>query len=235
MTLTEVMSELEQLGNEKSKKVLMRHGAREPFFGVKVQDLKTIQKKVKKDHELALQLYETGNSDAMYLAALIADAKQFTKETLNDWAEKAYWYMLSEYTVAWSAADSLHGWELAAQWIKSDRENIASAGWATYASLLTVTPDEDIDASLISELLAHAEKEIHNAQNRVRYTMNGFIIAVGTFFKPVRDNAKKVATKVGKVHVEMGGTSCKVPLAKAYIEKVEASNIARKKKKTAVC
>ena len=48
MTKEEVLQQLERYGNEGTKKVLMRHGAKEPFFGVKVQDLKKIQKKIKK-------------------------------------------------------------------------------------------------------------------------------------------------------------------------------------------
>ena len=54
----------------------LRHGAKEPFYGVKVGDLKPIQKRIKKDHALALALYDTGVSDAMYLAALIAEADE---------------------------------------------------------------------------------------------------------------------------------------------------------------
>ena len=57
MTCEEVLAELESFGDEQTKKTFMRHGAREPFFGVKVQDLKKIQKKVKVDHELALALH----------------------------------------------------------------------------------------------------------------------------------------------------------------------------------
>ena len=56
----------------------MNHGAKEPFFGVKVGDLKKILKKTKKNHELSLELYKTGNSDAMYLAGLMADEKKIT-------------------------------------------------------------------------------------------------------------------------------------------------------------
>ncbi len=73
MTTEEIMVELHRYGSEQTKKVLIKHGAREPFFGVKVQDLKKIVKKVKKNHALALELYATGNSDAMYLAGLITD------------------------------------------------------------------------------------------------------------------------------------------------------------------
>ena len=57
MTVKEVMAELEQYGNESTKKIFMKHGAKEPFFGVKVADMKKIVKKTKKNHELSLELY----------------------------------------------------------------------------------------------------------------------------------------------------------------------------------
>jgi len=77
------MTELEGYGNPSTKKIFLRHGAPEPIFGVKVQDLKKIVKKVKKDHKLSLELFDTKNGDAMYLAGLIADEKKITKTQLK--------------------------------------------------------------------------------------------------------------------------------------------------------
>ena len=54
MTKKEILKELEKYGDEQTKKTLIKHGAKEPFFGVKVQDLKKILKKVKKNHNLSL-------------------------------------------------------------------------------------------------------------------------------------------------------------------------------------
>src|SRR5437667_3050665 len=95
MSTADILAELQSYGSEQTKKTLMNHGAREPFFGVKVADLKKIQKRIKKDYQLALDLYATGNSDAMYLAGLIADDEKMTKKDLQRWAEGAYWYMLA--------------------------------------------------------------------------------------------------------------------------------------------
>ncbi|HSD15124.1 MAG TPA: DNA alkylation repair protein, partial [Flavobacterium sp.] len=72
MTTTEIMAQLESFGSENIKKILLKHGVKEPFFGVKIEHLKTIEKKIKKDYALALELYATNNADAMYLAGLIA-------------------------------------------------------------------------------------------------------------------------------------------------------------------
>jgi hypothetical protein len=48
MTANEVMSELKAFGDEQTKKTYIRHGAREPLFGVKVADLKRSLKKPKR-------------------------------------------------------------------------------------------------------------------------------------------------------------------------------------------
>ena len=235
MTAQEIMQELESYGNESTKTVLMKHGAKEPFFGVKVADLKKILKKTKKNHELSLELYATGNSDAMYLAGLMADEKQITRDQLQQWADQAYWYYLSEYAVPWVAAETDFGFELGLEWTTSDEERIAAAGWATLASYASVRKDETLDVAKYSDLLDQIGNTIHNAPNRVRHVMNGFVIAIGTYIAELTPKAQEIAAKIGKVHVEMGGTACKVPLATDYIQKVIDKDRVGKKRKTARC
>jgi len=235
MTLEEVMADLRAHGSEQTKKTLMRHGAREPLFGVKIEHLKTIVKRVKKDHALALALYDTGNSDAMYLAALVCDPAKLTKTQLNKWVKGAYWHMLSCYTVAWAAAESRFGRELALEWIESPKEQTVSAGWCTYASLLSIRPDEELDHDEIVELLERIESDIATAPNRVKYVMNGFVIAVGSYVPALTAKVKATAKAVGKVTVDMGDTDCKVPDAGAYIDKMIAMGKQGKKRKTVMC
>src|SRR5438477_4970437 len=135
MTAAEIVEEIRPLGNDSYKKIMFNHGAKEPLFGVKIEELKKIQKRIKKDYQLALDLYDTGVYDAMYLAGLIADDARMTKKDLQHWLKKATCAMLREYTVAWVAAESPHGRDLALEWIESGKENEAAAGWATLSSL----------------------------------------------------------------------------------------------------
>jgi len=235
MTTDEILMELQEYGDEQTKTTLMNHGAKEPLFGVKVQDLKNILKKTKKNHELSLELFATGNSDAMYLAGLMADEKQITKEQLEDWVDKAYWSYLCEYTVPWVAAETNYGIELGLKWIKSDKETVASAGWGTLAYYAAVNDDEKLDTKLYIKLLDTVRKEIHGAKNRVRYTMNGFVIAIGTYVESLTEKSKEVAKEIGKVSVDVGGTACKVPLANDYIDKAIDKGRIGKKRKTARC
>lgn len=235
MTVKEILAQLEEYGDERTKNTLIRHGAKEPFFGVKVADLKKILKQTKKNHELSLELYKTGNSDAMYLAGLMADEKQITKEQLNDWVEKAYWSYLSEYAVPWVAAETKFGFELGLEWIKSKNEGVASAGWSTLAYYSAVNQDEDLDIAMYKKLLDIVENDIHKSKNRVKYTMNGFVISVGTYINELTRKASEIAKKIGKIEVNMNGTACKVPFAKDYIQKVIDKQRVGKKRKTARC
>jgi 3-methyladenine DNA glycosylase AlkD len=234
-TVETIMLELEKMGTEQTRKTFLRHGAPSSMFGVKVGDLKTIVKRVKKNHTLAKGLYDTGNSDAMYLAGLIGDETKMTKSDLNKWAKNSTWHMISEYTVPFVAAESPYAMELALEWIGSSKENIASAGWATLSLYISISPNETIDKKQIKGLMAQVAKEIHNAHNRVRYTMNGFILSVGAYIPDLTEDAKKIASKIGDVYVNMGDTACKVPAVIPYLEKMEKMNKIGQKRKNARC
>lgn len=236
MTVDEVLAELEALGNASTKKTLVKHGAREPIFGVKIEDLKkTLLKRVKGDQALALALYDTGNSDAMYLAGMAVEPALMTKAQLKRWAKGAYWYMISGYTVAGVAAESKHAWELALEWIDSKQEQVANAGWCTLAAWMGITPDEELPLEELKRLLDRVERQIHTAQNRVRQAMNQFVIAAGGCVAPLTPYAMSVAKRIGKVEVDVGDTACKVPLATEYIEKMREKGRIGKKRASARC
>ncbi len=234
-TVPKVMAELKKKGSAQTRKIYNNHGAGEDIYGVKVADLKVIAKKIKGEQELACELFETGNVDAMYLAGLVADGAQMTKKQLDSWAKNSRWYMISEYTVPFVATENGACIDLARKWIKSRTECVAAAGWATYAGALAMLPDDDLELSEIKDMLKQIETEIHKAKNRVRYTMNGFVIAVGAYVQPLLKQAKATAKKIGAVSVEMGNTACKVPLATDYIEKIESKGRIGKKRKTIKC
>jgi hypothetical protein len=231
MTVQEIMINLEANGSESIKKILLKHGVKEPFFGVKVEYLKTIQKKVKADYQLAKDLYATGNADAMYLAGLIADDAQMTKAELQTWVEQALSQNISEYTVPWVATGSKYGYELALEWINSSEENIAAAGWSTLANWVSFWPDSKLDILSLKQLIGRVIQNIHTAPNRVRSTMNSFIISVGSYVLELNEETLQAAKEIGAVMVDKEGTACKTPDASEYIAKaVNKGSLTRKKK-----
>ncbi|MBB5059467.1 3-methyladenine DNA glycosylase AlkD [Granulicella aggregans] len=240
-----VLDDLKSLGSETYRKTYARHGIPlDRTYGVSNAHLKTLAKSITKAlkkepgelQALALALYDTGNMDAMYLAGILADGAVMSRRELQRWAENSHaMSIVAEHTVPWVAVESPHARHMATEWINSKRDFIASSGWCTWSGVIATTPDSALDLAEIERLLTVVEKKILTVEGRHRYTMNGFVIAVGGYVMPLADKAKATAARIGEVSVEMGDTACKVPLATAYIEKMESSGRQGQKKKTIRC
>jgi 3-methyladenine DNA glycosylase AlkD len=236
-TSTSILAELKKKGSEKTRAIYSRHGMDpDRVFGVSVADLKVIAKSIKGQQALAADLLATGNMDAMYLAGMVADGAKVTTFQLNQWLQIASGLqMVSEYTIPWLAIENPNGRAVALAWIASDQEHVAAAGWCTYSGLVATQPDATLDLAEIRSLLKTIVDQISAAPNRVRHTMNGFVIAVGSYVTSLTEEAKATARQIGAVSVDMGDTACKVPDAMVYIQKIEDMGRLGKKRKTMRC
>jgi 3-methyladenine DNA glycosylase AlkD len=237
-TVKSVVDELRAKGKEKTRAIYLRHGmpADERTLGVSTADMKLVTKQLRGQQALAMELYATGIFEARYVAGMVADGRKMTRRELDAWAEGAAGMpMVSEYTVPWVAAENAAGHDCALKWIESKKEHVAAVGWATLAGLVATRPDEELDLAEIKKLLGRVVREIHEAKNRARYTMSVFVISVGGYVKPLLGEAKAAAAKIGNVWVDVGETACEVPVAAAYIAKMEKMGRVGKKRKTMRC
>ena len=235
MTFEEVMHELESLATEQTKKVYRAHGVHEPHWGVPTTAMRSLAKKIKRNQPLAEQLYATGNYDAMYFAGMIADPQAMTEADFDRWMDAAYFFMLSDYVVSVSLAETAYAQTVADRWITSGEELRMSAGWACYEWLLGSRSDDEFDTKKIRAMLNIAANTIHEQPNRTRYSMNGFVVAVGVSFLPLHEEALKTAEKIGKVHVSTEKGACSVPLATDAILKAKDKNRLGFKRKGVRC
>lgn len=218
MSFVEVMAELEALGKERTKKIYINQGAHEPLFGVTIGSMKPLAKRNKNNQELAQKLYDTGNYDAMYLAGMIAEPLAMTEADFENWIQAAYCYMIGDFIVSVTLAESPLAQKISDQWIASGQEMVMSAGWSCYCWLLGSRPDEEFDKSKLLSMLNDVAANIHNMPNRTRYAMNNFVITVGMSYTPLHQEAMAAAEKIGSVTVDVGTTSCKTPMATDYIQ-----------------
>lgn len=245
-TAQSVLDELKLLGTEQYRKTYARHGIPlERTYGVSTADLKTIAKSLVKSlkrsdpgevQDLSVNLYDTGIMDAMYLAGMLADGTKMSRKQLQRWAEGSHGMpLIAEYTVPWVTVENADGRHLAVQWIASKRPHVASSGWCTYSGIVATTPDDQLDLHEIERLLGAVENKIGSATGRPKYTMNGFVIAVGGYVGPLHDRALATAAKIGTITVDMGDTACKVPDAATSIAKMKATGRLGQKRKTVRC
>lgn len=219
MDVETVLQELELLGTERTKKVYMQQGAREPVFGVATGAMKPLAKKIKINQVLAEVLYATGNYDAMYFAGIIADPKAMTEGDFDRWMEGAYFYMISDFIVAVTLAETNFAQEVSDRWIATGKELYVSAGYSCYCWLLGSRRDEEFHREKLNTMLETVEKTIHSSPDRAKYAMNNFVSTVGVSYIPLHEKAVSVANTIGTVDILRGKTKCRVPVAADEIQK----------------
>lgn len=235
MTLPEVMHDLAALGSEQTRRTLIRHGAPEPLFGVRIGDLQPLRRRLRGEQALALALYRTTNSDAMYLAGLVASGALMSPEELESWAAESRWHLHAGTTVPCVASEHPDGFALAETWTHDPAELPALAGWSTLAAIVATQPDENLPLAAFRSLINRSTRELHAAPDRVRYAMNSFLIACGTYSDPLTEDALAAAASLGTVSVNMGATACKVPDAASTIARSRHGSMPAPKRKSIRC
>lgn len=215
MNLQEALKRLEDFGTEQNRKIYRRHGVDNKMFGVSYANLGKLAKEIKKDHELARQLWETKNHDARVLATMIADPKQFTSKEIDDWSNGLTNYVLTD-AFAKIVGQSEFAKVKAEKWSDSKNEWLGSVSWFLIGYL---TNDKNLSDAFFEAFLQIIETDIHSRQNRIRYAMNSALIAIGSRNELLQNKALLTANIIGKVEVDHGETGCKTPDAAGYILK----------------
>lgn len=228
MDLDTTMQTLEAAGTAQNRKVYRRHGASDPLFGVSYAELGKLRKKIKMDHDLAQELWATGNHDARILATMVADPKATDSKLENEWAKTLDNYVLTDAVTAY-LAKSPRAREIFERWRDAEEEWKGQVAWGLMSHLAQKT--ETFTEEELRSYLATIEKEIHGRKNRVRHSMNGALIAIGLRNETLRKAAIEAARCIGTVEVDHGETSCVTPAAEPYIEKSWARIEAQKAKK----
>lgn len=212
----EVLAELEELGTAQNRKVYGRHGVTGEVYGVSYAHLGKLEKRYRGEHELALELWESGVHDARVLATQIAEAGSLTAKVLDAWLRAVDNHVLAD-AVAQAAARSSKALRCAERWRARKGEWAAATGWNLYGRLAGELAPAEHEATLVE-----IEERIHESPNRVRHAMNGALIAIGSEGDALEKAAIAAAKRIGTVEVDHGATGCKTPAAIPYIRKTVA-------------
>ncbi len=216
MSAQAILEELETLGNAQNRTIYARHGVGSNQYGVSYADLKTLKKRLKTNHTLTIELWNSGNHDARVLATMIADPQQLDAETIDAWAGDLQNYVLSD-AFANLISQTAHMQPYMEQWTCSDDEWIGRVGWQLLAHL--AIHDQNLPDAYFETYLDTIKRDIHTRKNRVRDAINNALISIGMRNDYLETQALEVAAYIGKVDVDHGQTSCKTPDAADYIRK----------------
>ena len=213
MTVNEALKELKALGDEKIRAQHKKNGADDNLFGVKMGDIRTVAKRIKTDHALALKLWETGNLDARLLATLVMKPSQLSEKELDGMVRSASFAWLSEWLNSYVVKQHPQKESLRESWMKDDDPWAARAGWNLTAERVSKNP-EGLD---LKGLLDRIEAEMGAADPATQWTMNSTLAGIGIHHPKLRKRALAIGEKLGVFRDYPVSKGCTSPFAPIWI------------------
>jgi 3-methyladenine DNA glycosylase AlkD len=207
MTYNETMDEMKSLVSDRYKNALTHlDDNAEERIGVGVTQLKKLAKQIKKNHELAQELWKTPIFEAKLLSAFIENPKEITKEQIETQIPNSQGFMLADYFSEFVIVKTKFVDELIEKWTQSTDDHIKKAGFALLYS--KAKADKKAENDFFMPYLKQIEKEIHAAENWVKESMNYAICYIGSRNRELNDYCLAMAVRVGEVEIDYGTTSC---------------------------
>jgi 3-methyladenine DNA glycosylase AlkD len=214
MTVKEILTQLKSLGDDARRKHNTKAGAPDNQFGVKLGDIRTLAKKLKTNHELALKLWDTGNVEAQLLATLIINPTSLSASELDTLTRSTTCAQVAEWMNAYVVAQHPDKDALREKWMKSKEPWTARAGWHLTASRVNKDA-KDLD---VGALLDRIEKEMPKAKPEVQWTMNNTLGAIGIKHANLRKRAIAIGEKIGLYKDWPVSKGCTPPYVPVWVE-----------------
>lgn len=216
MTLQETLAKLKALGNENVRALNAKRGAHDNQFGVKMGDIRAVAKTIRRDHELALSLWDTGNIEARLLSALIMDPKALSPDEMDKMVRSVRFVQVADWLNSYVIKEHPGKERLREKWMAAGDPWAARAGWSLTSGRVARNPDGlDIPA-----LLNRIESEMPGAAPEVQWTMNSTLAQIGISFPAFRERAIAIGEKLGIYRDYPVSKGCTSPFAPIWIREI---------------
>ena len=213
MTLKETLAQLAALGNAKVRAQNAKQGAGEKQYGVSLGEIRGLAKKLKSNHALALKLWESGNIDAQFLAALLIQPAKLSPAEMDRLVRSISFVRVADWLLAYVVRQHPDKETLREQWLTEDNRWAARAGWDLTAERVAKSP-EGLD---LAALLGRIEAEMATAAPEVQWTMNNTLANIGIHHPKLRRKAIALGEKLGIYRDYPVSKGCTSPFAPIWI------------------
>ncbi|MET0715941.1 MAG: DNA alkylation repair protein [Mycetocola sp.] len=212
-TVPGLMAELAALDDPRAREVNARHG---DDHGVNLGKLRAIAKRLKTQQELALDLWQTGDTAARLLALLICRAKAFEPGDLDRMLRESRTPKVQDWLVNYVVKKNPHAEELRVLWFTDPDPLVASAGWALTSERVAKKP-EGLD---LPGLLDTIEAEMKDAPDRLQWAMNNTLASIGIEHAEYRARAVEIGERLEVLKDYPTPPNCTSPFAPIWIAEI---------------
>lgn len=216
MTLEEALAQLEALGDEKIRAQNSKRGAGQNQYGAKLGDIRSLARKIKTDHELAMALWKTGNLDARFLALLILVPKKLSAAELERMVRSVDFAQLADWLLSYVVKNHPDREALRQAWMTAKDPWAARAGWGLTSERVGKSPD-GLD---LTALLDRIDAEMPSAAPEVQWTMNVCLATIGIHFPKHRKRAIAIGEALGIYRDYPVSKGCTSPFAPIWIQEM---------------
>ncbi|MFJ2376159.1 DNA alkylation repair protein [Streptomyces sp. NPDC087769] len=209
-TVAQVMAELAELDDPKTRRVNERHG---DDHGVNLGRLRALAKRLRTQQELAVGLWATDDTAARLLAVLICRPKAFGRDELDAMVRETRAPKVHDWLVNYVVKKSPHAEELRLAWSADPDPVVASAGWALTTERVAKKP-EGLD---LPGLLDVIEAEMKNAPDRLQWAMNHCLAQIGIEHTEYRARAIDIGERLEVLKDYPTPPNCTSPFAPVWI------------------
>ncbi|SMX97952.1 3-methyladenine DNA glycosylase AlkD [Brevibacterium iodinum ATCC 49514] len=214
-TSTEVLATLASLEDEKIRAVNARHG---DDHAVNLTKLRAVAKDLKKNDELAAELWDSGDTAARLVAILIMRPKARSEAQLDEMLRDSGVPKVHGWLVSYIVKKSPHAEALRRSWMDDPDPVVASAGWALTSERVNRKP-EGLD---LSGLLDEIEAEMADAPERLQWAMNETLSYIGIENPDLRKRAIDIGERLGVLRDYPTSPGCTSPFAPTWITEMVA-------------
>ena len=189
-TIEDVMRELAALEDAGMREANQRRG---DDHGVNLTHLRALAKRLKTQHELALQLWATGDTAARLLATLVCRPKAFSAAELDAMIRDIGSPKLLDWFIVNVVKPGRHAEQLRLDWKDGD-DLVGRAGW----SLTTERVVKNADGLDLDALLDQIGKEMKQAPAHKQWAMNHCLAEIGIHHRatsPAGDRDRRAARR----------------------------------------
>jgi 3-methyladenine DNA glycosylase AlkD len=209
-TAAEVLAELAALEDPRAREANERHG---DDHGVNLTQLRAVAKRLKTQHDLATELWQTGDTPARLVAILICRPKLFDTDDLDAMLREARAAKVHDWLVNYVVKKGPHAEELRLLWFTDADPVVASAGWALTTERVAKSPD-GLD---LSGLLDVIEAEMADAPDRLQWAMNHCLAQIGIEHPEHRARALAIGERLEVLKDYPTPPNCTSPYAPIWI------------------
>ena len=189
------VAELRRFGEKRNIEGMARFGIRaKKILGVSKPRIDELARQIRKNHALALELWETGIHDARILAGMIAEKERVTAALMDRWVKHFDSWDICDGTCCHLFVFAEPAWTRAFAWSTRKEEFQKRAGFALAAYL--AVHDKTAPNAAFQKYLKVIGREAEDERNFVRKAVNWALRNIGKRNIKLNREAIRVAEKL---------------------------------------